>query len=458
MPETKGSFRDNSGFVFKKEGIIYRQINLSYKDNYNTLLNSGLYEDLQIHSLLISHSEVELSAPNPERVYKIVKPERIPFISYPYEWCFSELKQAALVTLEIQRTALKFGMSLKDASAFNIQFLKSKPIFIDTLSFEKYKEGEPWVAYRQFCQHFLAPLVLMSFSDVRFNKLLRLFIDGIPLDFASRVLPFRAKTKFPVFFHIALHALSQKTFASKPIKMRQNNMSLKSLSGLIDSLEKAVSGLKCKSAKSEWENYYDATNYTKEMLEEKRTAVNEFLDIAKPKIVWDMGANTGYFSREAAKKSLYTVSFDNDFNSVEFNFLRGIENREDNILPLVMDLTNPSPGIGWQNRERMSLIERGPADTVLALALIHHLSITNNVHLLNVAEFLSFISRYLIIEFVPKKDSQVQKLLQNREDIFNEYNKESFEKAFGRYFETKCVRKITGSERSIYLMKNKSLI
>ena len=171
-----GSFRDSNGFVFWQDGALYRQVNTSYKDNYEHLMESGLYEVLVSGGLLLPHEEVNIQSSQPDLAYKVIRPELIPFISYPYEWCFSQLKDAALTTLEIQKTCLDFGMSLKDCSAYNIQFRKGKPVLIDTLSFEKYREGQPWVAYRQFCQHFLAPLALMSHKDIRLNQLLRVYI------------------------------------------------------------------------------------------------------------------------------------------------------------------------------------------------------------------------------------------------------------------------------------------
>lgn len=189
------SFRDPAGFLFSRGGILYRQVNHSYAENFSALIDSGLYEKLVKASLLISHSEVDeltgrpFAPAIPASAYRTIRPEAIPFISYPYEWSFGQLKDAALATLSIQKRALKAGMSLKDASAYNIQFYRGKPVLIDTLSFEIYHEGEPWVAYRQFCQHFLAPLALMAARDVRLNQLMRVYIDGLPLDLASKLLP-----------------------------------------------------------------------------------------------------------------------------------------------------------------------------------------------------------------------------------------------------------------------------
>ena len=235
--EVPGSFRDPSGFLFWQNGSLYRQINIIYKDHYDRLMNSGLYEELTKTGLLIPHQEVDIEPAQPGIAYKIIQPERIDFISYPYEWCFSQLKDAALTTLRIQKKALDFGLSLKDASAYNVQFRKGKPVFIDTLSFESYHEGQPWIAYRQFCQHFLAPLALMSCKDIRLNQLLRIYIDGIPLDLASSLQPFRTRFSLSLLSHIHLHARSQKRFADKKVDTRQIKLSRVGLLGLINNLE-----------------------------------------------------------------------------------------------------------------------------------------------------------------------------------------------------------------------------
>ena len=246
------SFRDPSGFLFYRNGSVYRQINIEYQENYDHLMSSGLYDLLVEDDLLVPHIEIDVKSPSPEKAYKIIKPEPIPFISYPYEWSFSQLKHAALTTLDIQKKILDFGMSLKDSSAYNIQFLKGKPILIDTLSFDKYHEGEPWVAYRQFCQHFLAPIALMWYKDIRFNQLLRIYIDGIPLDLASSTLPFYSYFRFPILTHIHLHARSQKYFADKALKTSAKKMSRMSFLGLIDSLESSIKKLKWKIRDTEW--------------------------------------------------------------------------------------------------------------------------------------------------------------------------------------------------------------
>ncbi len=455
--DVAGSFRDPSGFLFTQNRTLYRQINKVFQEDYDQLVKSSLYKRLITQRLLIPYKEVGLKYAQTKDAYKIIRPEPIPFISYPYEWCFSQLKDAALTTLKIQKLALEYDMSLKDASAYNIQFVKGKPILIDTLSFEKYKE-EPWVAYRQFCQHFLAPLSLMSYTDVRLNQLLRIYIDGIPLALASTLLPTRTKLKPSLLMHIHLHAKSQKVFADKPsigpveqsLKLRKEQML-----NLINGLETAVKRLRWEPKGTEWADYYSETNYSQIAFKQKKEIVKKLLAKTKPKTVWDLGANIGEFSRIASDKGIQTISFDIDPAVVETNYREAVKKGETNLLPLVLDLTNPSPAIGWENEERMSLLERGPADTALALALIHHLAISNNLPLENIAAFLGKLCRTLIIEFVPKNDSQVQRLLSTREDIFPDYSQEAFEITFSKYFKILDFAKIKGSERTLYLMSKR---
>ncbi len=449
-----GSFRDPSGFLFKENGKIYRRINKVYADDYEQLMSSGLYNNLVKNHLLIPHIETKLKDTDDDLFYKIIQPELIKFISYPCEWSFSQLKDAALTTLNIQKISMEHGMSLKDSTAYNIQFWNGKPVLIDTLSFEKYKEGEPWVAYKQFCQHFLLPLVLMSYTDIRLSQLFRIYIDGIPLDLGAKLLPRKTRFKFSIFAHIHLHAKSQKKYEDKTIE-KKSRISKFKLLALIDSLETTIKNLKWNPKGTEWADYYDITNYSSDAFKCKKDYIEEFLKSINPASVWDLGANTGIFSRIASEKNIPTISFDVDPAAVEKNYQICKEKNETNILPLILDLTNPSGGIGWANQERMSFIERGPVDAVFALALIHHLAISNNLPLINIAEFFSSICKFLIIEFVPKSDSQVKKLLLTREDIFDKYDKENFEKDFDNYFNNRKCLKIEGSERYLYLMEKK---
>ena len=449
------SFRDPSGFMFRRDNKLYRQVNQPYRQEYDELINSGLYKELCEARLMISHEEVNIEPEFTGLAYKVIQPEPVGFISYPYEWSFSQLKDAALVTLEIERRALGRGMSLKDASAYNIQFVRGRPMLIDTLSFEIYQEGQPWVAYRQFCQHFLAPLAMMAYRDVRFNQLLRVYIDGAPLDLVSKMLPSRTRWDFSLLTHIHLHAAAQQRYSGKTLNKAalSRQMSKLAFLGLIDSLQGAVRKLKWKPAGTAWAEYYEDTNYSPGAMEHKRQVIAEYLGRIKPACLWDLGANTGLFSRIASDQGISTLAFDIDPGAVEINYLTCKNNKETNLLPLVIDLTNPSPSIGWQNKERMSFIERGPVDTVMALALVHHLAISNNVPLPMLADFFNSLCDWLIIEFIPKTDSQVERLLSTRDDIFINYQVEAFEKAFSQFFTIKDSMPIHDSERRLFLMR-----
>jgi len=455
----QSSFRDPSGFLFTNQNKLYRQINQVYQKDYSELVESGLYDKLTGLNYLIPHVEVDIDPPLGAEAFKIIQPEQIDFISYPYEWSFSQLKDAALLMLAIQKIAVKYGMSLKDSSAYNIQFHPDncKPILIDTLSFERYKEGQPWVAYRQYCQHFLAPLALMSLTDVRLSQLLRIHIDGIPLDLTSQLLPQKSKLDFGLLSHIHLHAAAQKRFANQtPTQnMGARQMSKNSYLGLIDNLERTTKKLTWTPTGTEWGDYYQDTNYNDQSFEHKKTIVKDFLEFINVKSVWDLGANTGVFSRLASQKGIATIAFDIDPAAVEKNYLGIKADLEHNLVPLVLDLTNPSPAIGWRNQERLSISQRKTPDAVIALALVHHLAISNNVPLSSIAEYFRDLAPWLIIEFVPKNDSQVQKLLATREDIFPQYSVKGFEKVINNYFEIEKIERTEEPERYIYLLRRK---
>jgi len=440
--------------------VVFRQVNKAYQQHYEKLMDSGLYASLVNKGLLIPHDEV--SHPENETsedCYKILLPEQIPYISYPYEWCFSQLKDAARITLAIQLEALNHGMILKDGTAYNVQFHKGKAVFIDTLSFECYEEGEPWIAYRQFCQHFLAPLALIVKVDFRLVHLLRSYIDGIPLDLASQLLPTKTWFNYSLLAHIHLHAKTQKQYEDSGREAnpgRVVTMSRLQLEGLVSSLQSAVEKLNWKHATTEWGDYYADTNYVDESMERKEQLVSQMLEKCRSgdsDMAADFGANTGRFSRLAVAAGYYTLSHDIDEVAVDKNYRKLAIDGEDSILPLVLDLTNPGPGLGWASKERSSFIERENVNVGMALALIHHIAISNNVPLASIAEFFSTVCDNLIIEFVPKSDSQVQRLLATREDIFPDYNEEGFEAAFGQFFSVEDKEPIEGSERTLYLLK-----
>lgn len=469
------SLRDPSGCVFTLNGQVLRAIGKTYEPHYDQLMQSGLYEVLTARRLLIKHVELdntlelvaEMTPPTVSRSEsqdlwlrsRIIKPEFVPFISYPYEWCFSQLKDAALATLEVQRVALQHGMSLKDASAYNIQFHNDSPVLLDTGSFEIYVEDRPWIAYSQFIRHFLAPLAVMSYCSLEMNKLLLCYTDGLPLELVTDLLPWKAWLNPSLATHLMGSNLarrsqfrkkeSHKTSFVSPAKIR---LPRAHLLALLDDLSNTIENLKPKTRQTEWNNYYQDNSYSDQSASDKHSTVVRFLESLKPSVAWDIGANNGYFSRLCAERGAMTISMDADVRCVEDNYQNNKKAGFKNLLPLVVDLTVPPPPSGWSNKERMDLPSRGPADVTLALALVHHLAIAQNIPLKEIAACMASFGKTLIIEFVPKNDIQVQRLLANREDIFTDYTTQKFEDCFSEYFKIEERHEIIGCDRILYQM------
>jgi len=449
------SFRDPSGHVFRRDGILLRQVNRGYASEYDQLMGSGLYERLTHQRWLIPHEEIETAGSEDDAAhFKTLRPEPVDFISYPYEWCFSQLRDAALLTLRIQREALAHDMTLRDASAYNVQFHRGSPVFIDTLSFGHYTDGEPWVGYRQFCQHFLAPLALMSRRDVRLQQLLISHIDGIPLDLAVSLLPRSSWLNLGLTMHLWMHARFQRRFeaagsgASTPPPARKLTRSAQL--NMLQALEGTVRKLDWQPEGTEWADYGNADSYDEAALDFKQGVVQQMLAAIGPKTVWDLGANTGRYSRIASLAGARVCSFDVDPACVELNYRQARKEQDEMLLPLRLDLVNPSPGIGWSNRERATLAERSNADAILALALIHHLAISNNVPLSDLSQFFARLAPQLVVEFVPKSDPKVATLLATRDDIFPDYTRAGFEAAFANDWKLVESTEIEGSERTLY--------
>jgi hypothetical protein len=448
------SFRDPSGIVYKEGGTIYRQINSCYKEQYDYLMQSGLYADLTNRNMLIEHQETP-KKPITDSGVLVLTPQQIPFVSYPYEWAFSALKEAALLSLKIHRKALDYGMVLKDASAYNIQFQSGRPILIDTLSFDFYHDGEPWAAYGQFCRHLLAPLLLMRYVDIRLSRLMSLYIDGIPLDLASRLL----KGKGGIFTRQHIHWHSKSIAdnikeSSNTDSIRKINIPKKNMIALIESMILFVEGLELKDIATRWSDYETTTSYSETGAASKKELVEKYLKQINPSVVWDFGANDGTYSRLALGLGSQVAAFDSDPAAVEKNFNTSFEKKQQ-LLSLYLDLSNPSPNIGFANRERTSIGERQHPDCIMMLAVIHHVVISNNVPFVKLADWLSSLCRHLIIEFVPKEDPQVQKLLLGRLDIFDDYSEGSFEDSFGTKFNMLQKDSINDSNRVLYLYECK---
>ncbi|MEJ7611671.1 MAG: hypothetical protein WKF88_10880 [Ferruginibacter sp.] len=381
----------------------------------------------------------------------VILPAQMPFISYPYEWSFDMWRDAALVTLKIAIAAMEKSMMLKDATPFNIQFYKGRPVFIDTLSFEKYDETKPWIAYRQFCECFLAPLLLMHYDHRDTGKLFLTYPDGIPLDLVRALLPARAKWNLHVHLHITLQAkLSAKAGRGEE---KKGNFSMHKLAVLLNGLIEVVKGLKIKKARSEWDDYYSDTISGDNYLSAKTALIKKFTDDLSFNTVIDLGANDGFFSMMLRDKASHIIATDADSNCVNELYRQVRKQGIKNIVPLVSTLHHPSPAIGWMNKERDSLTVRLKADLVLALALVHHLAITANLPLESIARWLHNMGEYVIIEFVPKSDEKVRLLLKKREDIFTDYSVEHFTATFKRYFTVLHREKAGNTDREIFLMK-----
>lgn len=448
-----GSFRDPAGFVFTRCGRLYRQVNTVYAGDYRNLMDSGLYRRLVADGLLIAHEETDTPPADANLAYTVIQPEAVGFISYPYEWCFSQLKEAALLTLQIQQLALEHGMVLKDASAYNVQFAKGRAVHIDTLSFTRYHEGQPWAAYRQFCEAFLAPLALWSLRDGRLGRMLTLHHEGIPLDLATALLPARSWLKPALVLQLHLHARFQRQHASDSHASTQSRLSRRGMLALLDNLVGAVRGLTWTPTRTVWTDYGlpDARDASYDR--EKEDAVRGCLAACRPRIVCDLGANTGTYSRVAASGADLVLSVDADPSVVEINYRECRKAAQPNVLPLVVDIANPSPGIGWENTERQPFLQRIAPDAIIALALVHHLAIGNNLPLRRIARAFGGRCRDLIIEFVPEDDPLARRLIDARGGHTHAYSRSAFQSAFDEEFETVSSVRLGASQRTLHHLR-----
>ena len=447
------SFKDPAGFIFEANGKIYRQVNKVYGQQYQHLMESGLYNQLISGNQLIPHSTINENLTGEEEWLLTLIPEQLSFISYPYEWCFDQLKDAALLTLSVLRTSLDKGMILKDATPFNIQFVNGKPLLIDTLSFDRYDETMPWVAYRQFCESFLFPLYLEHYLKIDCIKWLSNYIHGIPVDVTAKLLPWRSKWNLGVRLHVMLQ---NNVRIRKTTQKVQPAFSKQKLLNLITHLESIIRNLSSGYPSiSTWSNYYDETILGKEYLDRKEIILKKFLGTISYTSVLDLGANDGYFSRLLAKDNKSVLAVDSDSRCI--NNLYQLIKREPltGIIPLIIDLSNPSPAIGFNNTERSSFGQRAKADLALALALIHHLVIGKNISLPELAGYFAKMAPQLIIEFVPKEDEKVKQLLSERADIFSTYDAASFETNFSRYYTILAKELIPGTTRTLYCLARK---
>jgi ribosomal protein L11 methylase PrmA len=453
-----GSFRDPGGFVYRQDGILYRQIDTPAIDDWEAFLASGLAERLISEGRLIGHQSATLQDAATSSARAVIRPEPIAFVSYPYEWTFGELQDAALLTLDVQLEALRAGWTLRDATAYNVQFRGGRPILIDSLSFAPHEDGAPWIAYRQFCEHFLAPLALMARRDIRLSRLLRADPDGVPLDLASALLPWRTRLNLGLLSHVHLHARAQNRYAADDKAASTASgvrIDTKRLIGLIGNLRATTAGLRWKPDNTEWSDYADHTSYADVATASKAAIVGELLAMTGAQTVWDLGANTGRYSRIASEGGRSVLAFDIDPAAAERNYRQLRQEQRADILPLVMDLANPSPGVGWANGERRSLVDRANADAVLALALIHHLAISRNVPLWMLMDLFAELAEWAVVEFVPKDDPMVRHLLATREDVFPDYTLDGFRAAAASRFTIVAERPIEESPRVLFALRRR---
>jgi hypothetical protein len=453
------SFRDPSGQVFHSNGSVFRSVYASGAGNYETVKISGIYDKLIEKGYLIPHKEVETSSFPEGTVYCLEHP-KIQMISYPWEWSFSMLKDAALLHLDIMEYLMPMGFWLRDANAFNVQYHDGKLLLIDTLSIGKREEKSPWVAYNQFCTHFLAPLAVAAYSDIRALGLWRSNINGIPLDLAANLLPGLKKFRPGLCMHLTLHARFQQHSQQKRNlvhnrKNKQYELSDKALYGLIRSLKSTISNIRTKLHSNIWASYGGIRTYEPVDITQKTEFIRSAVAEIEPKSVWDLGGNTGEFSAVASEKGALVVSVDGDPACTDFLYRKMVVEPKvaTRILPLTMDLANPSPALGWAACERKSLMDRGPADLVLALALVHHLVFSSNIPLFKIAEWFAAIGKHCLVEFILPVDPMVLKLTENRKE-HHPYSMVEFRTAFGGFFELiESVRLENG--RTLFLFRKK---
>ncbi|HLI94444.1 MAG TPA: class I SAM-dependent methyltransferase [Puia sp.] len=443
------SYRDPAGFVFTAGGTLYRQVNRGYAGAYDRLMQSGLYDKLAGEGLLIPHEETTSGLACTPEAYKILHPRRVCTVSYPSEWSPTQLRDAALLTLRIQSLAMEHGMSLKDATPFNVLFDKAKPVFIDTLSFEVYDASKPWVGYRQFCECFLFPLYLHYYSGLGTHKVAMAWPEGIAAGTTARLLPWKSHWSAGAWMHVHLQARMAarggagdgKGFGFSQVKLMR----------LIGHLQSLVAGLIPEArGHSKWSNYYDETIPSTEYLRSKEQVFREYLGDMSFGDALDLGSNEGWFARIVAEKGKPVIAVDADWSCIDRLYRKGTAE----ILALCVDLADPTPASGFGGAERDSFTSRAASDLVIALALVHHLAIADNVPLPLIAGYLSELTRSkLIIEFVPASDSKAQVLAARKDKALLEgYDAAHFETAFARHFRLEKTDPVPGTDRTLYLM------
>jgi SAM-dependent methyltransferase len=452
-----GSFRDREGRVYHFGSRIFRGLSQPALQNYLQLVDQPFFQTFLesgqiVGTRLLTDEENPLPVPVKSQWEGFLEHQRIPQVSYPYEWTFSMLRDAASLQLLLVEKAVNHGYTLKDATPYNIQFTNQKPVFIDIPSFEPLQEGEPWTGYRQFCEMFLFPLFLQAYKGCHFQPFLRAAINGVDVQTAAALFGFRDRFRKGVLSHVWLQSKLDRRYGGSTEDIRSDLKSAGFNRDLIlanvRKLQKLVKGLSWEASGSEWGDYAGFHNYSAEDHTRKEDFVREAITAAQPEVVWDIGCNTGQFSRIAAPLCLQVVATDIDHVAVERLYLDpGIP---ENILPLVHNVTDPSPNWGWRNSERSELAERSRPDLVMCLALIHHVVISANIPLAEFIDWLAGLTGKLIIEYVSRDDDKVQALLRNKKDNYQDYSRASLESSLERHFDISGRRDLNNGDRTIY--------
>jgi ribosomal protein L11 methylase PrmA len=450
-----GSFRDPSGRIYYVDNRVFRTITEHAVAEFEFVRDTGLIERLVNEGKLIKSEVVSkdiLGVAGVNSCYVIEHP-RLPFISYPYEWSFKALKAGALLHLHVHLEALDVGVTLSDASAYNVQFLGSQPVFIDLLSFRKYKDGEMWVGHRQFCEQFLNPLLLRSKLGVAHNLWYRGAQEGISTSDLRRLLPWTSKLSLNVLLHVVAQSAfegSQESVGKKKKLLKTAHFSIDSHRRILLKLRDWIQSLEpADSSKTIWKDYAKTHNYSSDEASAKKAFIAKFSSAVKPGILWDLGCNTGDYSNVALKNGAEcSIGFDFDHGALELAFSRASEESL-NFLPLFLDASNPSPNQGWHQSERKGLSERASADAIIALAFIHHIAIGRNVPIDEITSWLTSLAPQGVIEFVPKQDPMIQRMLALRVDIFPEYTEENFINSLSRNSEIIEKQSVTAAGRKL---------
>jgi hypothetical protein len=453
-----GSFRDPSSRVFIDGESVWRALSEDALADYRALADSRFFARALEERDVVATELVADPPPLDGSWAGVLRHDRVPVISYPYEWSFEMLRDAALLQLRLARAGLAERILPKDASSYNVQFVGSRPVFIDIGSFERLRPSEPWRGYRQFCELFLNPLLVQARRDIPFQPLLRGRLDGIPPVDAAALLGASGIRKGGMV-HVRLHARADRRFADAdrsrnvPAELKRAGFGPRMIDAQLRNLERTVSRLRWRRSQSTWSGYGDRTHYTDRDLAAKDDVVRAAVDPADPPaLVLDLGANDGRFTRVALDAGARrAVAADVDHLVVDQLYRALREQRDERILPLVLDLTDPSPALGWRCRERPAFTERVRPDLVLCLAVVHHLALTGTVPLDDVVAMLADFAAPTVVEFPHRDDPMAARLLaRKRTGLFDAYDLPPWETALERRFEVVRRTELPSGTRTLY--------